>query len=142
MLLGVQTRGKKKCAGDLAGNCIPTEMETMMKKGFALAVLCFAFSIATIKAEEVRDQKDWVKGAVVIGVKNDGGCVFKAFIFVANAENDPDDDTSQILGYEPGNVVVKNGTVVWERVSESVFIPLRQRKTVHGRLCNAPPYNE
>lgn len=136
MLLGVQTRGKKKRAGDLAGDCLPTEMERKMKKGFALAVLCFAFSIATAKAD------DTVKGAVVIGVTNSGNCLFRPFVKTADTDNYADDDRPQILGYEPGNVVVKNGTVVLERVFEEQFIPLKGFKSVHGRLCKCPPYNE
>lgn len=95
------------------------------------------------ETDEKDDPKNWVKGGVVIGITNDGKCLFKPFIKVGDTENDPDTDKPQILGFSPGNVYIdRHGRMVWERVLEEVFIPLGRFKTIHGRMCKCPPYQE
>lgn len=104
-------------------------------------VLCVAMlSIAPNSKSSTRPKEEWVKGAVVVAVKSDGGCVFKPFVKVEDTDGE---EEPQILGYSPGNVHVNSsGEIVWERVSEAHFIPLRGFKSVRGRICKAPPYNE
>ena len=110
-------------------------------RAILLAALA-AFFVCGIRSDEL-PQSEWVKGAVVVGINASGGCVFKPFVQTGTAGNDPDDDSPQILGYSPGNVQVdKQGRVVFERVAESSFIPLHRWKSVHGRLCKCPPYEE
>lgn len=117
----------------------------ILKKISAACIVLYFLIACGVKAfgSEINSEKEWIKGSVVIGIKNDGGCVFKPFVKVGDAEDNSDNDKSQILGYSPGNVYVDGkGQVVFERVYEEQFIPLHQHRSVHGRLCSCPPYNE
>lgn len=106
-------------------------------------IIFFVLSIyATSVNAEVSPEKEWVKGCVVVGRTNSGSNLFRPFIKTGDTEDDPDTGEVQILGYEPGNVIIKNGQVVWERVHEQVFIQLNKHKPVNGRPCGCPPYNE
>lgn len=115
--------------------------ERLLYLGIALTFLCVMFALGAKAEDVIYPEKEWVKGAVVVGVKNDGGCVYKPFVKTGDTNNNPDDDQPQILGYEPGNVMIsKDGEVIWERVYEAQFIPLNKRKTVNGRVCACPAY--
>ena len=93
-------------------------------------------------SSDIENEKDWVKGAVVVAVTNSGGCLFKPFVKTGITEDNPDTGEPQILGYEPGNVIIsKKGEVIWERVEERVFLPRGQAKVIRGRMCKSPPYS-
>ncbi len=96
---------------------------------------------SAINAEET-PQSDWVKGCVVIGSSNQHHPVFRPFIKTGIADDDPDNGEEQILGYEPGNVVIHNGTVVYERVKKASFLSLHEHKPISGMICTCPPYDE
>lgn len=116
-------------------------LRSILRK-LSAAIVVMIFLSFTKASAEVRSRSEWVRGAIVIGVTNSGSCVYKPFVKVGDTE--PDDmGEAQILGFEPGNVQVgKNGEIVWERVYEKQFIRLHGFKSVNGRMCRCPPYDE
>lgn len=109
--------------------------------GITLIVLCFAFSIATLTAEDVQDEKDWVKGGVA-AKSNSGQCLYKAFVSVGITDDDPDTDEAQLIGFTPGNVRVSHidGKVIWERVYAKKFA--RRGMPASGCMQRCPMFNE
>lgn len=133
----VHERCGEQIVEELAQQKTKIAQYAFLKRVLRVLSMCLTFVLLVSAKNE-----GWVKGALVVAVKNDGGCWFKPFVKVGDTTNNPDDDSPQILGFTPGEVVVdRNGEVVLERVSEDLFIPLNQRRVVNGRLCKCPPYN-
>lgn len=111
-----------------------------MKKGFLLAVLCVALGIATAKSEDVKDQKDWIKGGIA-SKSNSGQCLYRPFVSVGITDDDPDTGEAQLIGYSPGNVQVSHidGKVIWERVYAKKFV--RRGMPASGCLEKCPMYD-